>query len=327
MVLVTGASGFLGQHLVRSLSAQGVQVRALYNSHAPTSDVATLPGIHWMHCDLLDIYDVDEAMQGIDDIYHCAAIVSFDPQKREEMLHANVESTANIVNQAILLGIRKLVHVSSVAALGRSGDEHKLITEEEEWGDSKYNSAYGMSKYLAEMEVWRGIGEGLNAVVVNPGVILGPGDINNLSSGLMKIVYREFPFYSKGVTSWVDVADVVNAMTLLMASEIEAERFIVSAGNFGFLEIFTMMANAMGKKPPRWYAPPLLTAIVARMIVLKGKIFGTHSLITKETANNAALVSLYDNSKLLQALPGFAYTPIDTTIQDMARSFCNSYKK
>ena len=327
MVLVTGASGFLGQHLVRSLSAQGAQVRALYQRHAPTGNLATLPGIQWMRCDLLDIYDVDEAMQGIDDIYHCAAIVSFDPRKREEMLHANVESTANIVNQAILQGTRKLVHVSSVAALGRSGDEHKLITEEEEWSDSKYNSAYSISKYLAEMEVWRGMGEGLNAVVVNPGVILGPGDINNLSSGLMKIVYREFPFYSKGVTSWVDVADVVKAMTLLMASEIEAERFIVSAGNLGFLEIFTMMAKAMGKQPPRWYAPPLLTAIVARMIVLKSKIFGTHSLITKETANNAALVSLYDNSKLLKALPGFAYSPISSTIQDMARSFCHSYKK
>jgi nucleoside-diphosphate-sugar epimerase len=327
MVLVTGASGFLGQHLVRSLSAQGAQVRALYNNHAPTADLATLPGIQWMHCDLLDIYDVDEAMQGINDIYHCAAIVSFDPRKREEMLHANVESTANIVNQAILQDIRKLVHVSSVAALGRTGDGRKLINEEEERADSKYNSAYGISKYLAEMEVWRGMGEGLNAVIVNPGVILGPGDINNLSSGLMKIVYREFPFYSKGVTSWVDVADVVQAMTLLMASEIEAERFIVSAGNFGFLEIFTMMANAMGKKPPRWYAPPMLTRIVAAIIVLKSKIVGAPSLITTETANNAALVSLYDNSKLLQSLPGFAYSPVSNTIEDMARSFCYSYKK
>ena len=327
MVLVTGASGFLGQHLVRSLSEQGAVVRALYKNHAPSAALLALPGITWMLCDLLDIYDVEEAMSGIDDVYHCAAIVSFDPDRREEMLHVNVESTANLVNQAVLQGVRKMLYVSSIAALGRSGDENKLITEEEEWNESKYNSAYAFSKYLAEMEVWRGMGEGLNAVVINPGIILGAGSSNDLSSALMRIVYKEFPFYSKGVTSWVDAADVVRAMTMLMASGIEEERFIVSAGNFAFLEVFTLMAKALGKKPPHWYAPPLLTGIVSRLMVLKSKLSGTPSLITKETANNAALVSLYDNSKLTQALPGFVYTPINSTIEHMARSFSDSYKK
>ena len=327
MVLVTGASGFLGQHLVRSLSEQGAVVRALYKNHAPSAALLALPGITWMLCDLLDIYDVEEAMSGIDDVYHCAAIVSFDPDRREEMLHVNVESTANLVNQAVLQGVRKMLYVSSIAALGRSGDENKLITEEEEWNESKYNSAYAFSKYLAEMEVWRGMGEGLNAVIVNPGIILGAGTGHDLSAALMKIVYREFPFYSKGVTSWVDAADVVQAMTMLMASGIEKERFIVSAGNFAFLEVFTIMAKALGKRPPHWYAPPLLTAIVARLMVLKSKLSGKPPLVTKETANNAALVSLYDNSKLTQALPGFVYTPINSTIEHMARSFSDSYKK
>ncbi len=327
MVLVTGASGFLGQHLVRSLSEQGAVVRALYKNHAPSAALLALPGITWMLCDLLDIYDVEEAMSGIDDVYHCAAIVSFDPDRREEMLHVNVESTANLVNQAVLQGVRKMLYVSSIAALGRSGDENKLITEEEEWNESKYNSAYAFSKYLAEMEVWRGMGEGLNAVIVNPGIILGAGTGHDLSAALMKIVYREFPFYSKGVTSWVDAADVVQAMTMLMASGIEEERFILSAGNFAFLEVFTIMAKALGKRPPHWYAPPLLTAIVARLMVLKSKLSGKPPLVTKETANNAALVSLYDNSKLTQALPGFVYTPINSTIEHMARSFSDSYKK
>ena len=177
------------------------------------------------------------------------------------------------------------------------------------------------------MEVWRGMGEGLNAVIVNPGIILGAGTGHDLSAALMKIVYREFPFYSKGVTSWVDAADVVQAMTMLMASGIEKERFIVSAGNFAFLEVFTIMAKALGKRPPHWYAPPLLTAIVARLMVLKSKLSGKPPLVTKETANNAALVSLYDNSKLTQALPGFVYTPINSTIEHMARSFSDSYKK
>jgi len=252
MILVTGASGFLGQHLVRHLSAQGELVRALYHTHPPAQELKNLPCIEWMCCDLLDIFDVEEAMQGVSDVYHCAAIVSFDPRQHRKMLHFNPESTTNIVNQAISQGIRKLVHVSSVAALGRNGDATKEINEDTEWEDSKYNSAYGLSKYLAEMEVWRGIGEGLNAVIVNPGIILGPGNGHDLSSQLMKIVYREFPFYSKGITSWVDVQDVITAMTMLMGSDVEADRFIVSNGNSSYMEIFTTMALALGKKPPRF---------------------------------------------------------------------------
>ena len=159
MILVTGASGFVGRHLVQHLSAQGNKVRALYNKHAPAEYLKNLPGVHWMQCDLLDVYAVEAALQDITMIYHCAAIVSFDPALREEMLHFNVESTANIVNQALLQDINKMVYLSSVAALGRTG-ESKEITEEEEWGESKYNSAYALSKYLAETEVWRAIGEG-----------------------------------------------------------------------------------------------------------------------------------------------------------------------
>ena len=205
MVLVTGASGFLGRHLVRHLSAQGVTARALYHSHAPSDELKGLAGIEWACCDLLDTFDVEEVMKDITEIYHCAAIVSFDPRTREKMIHFNPESTANLVNQALLQGVRKMVHVSSIAALGRTGgDPKKEVTEEAEWEDSKYNSAYGLSKYLAEMEVWRGIGEGLNAVIVNPGIILGGTSGHDLSAQLMKMVYREFPFYSKGVTAWVD---------------------------------------------------------------------------------------------------------------------------
>ena len=134
-------------------------------------------------------------MQGIEDIYHCAAIVSFDPRKKEAMLHFNPESTVNVVNQALVQDIRKLVHVSSIAALGRTGDPKKEMDEEAEWEDSKYNSAYALSKYLAEMEVWRGMGEGLNAVIVNPGIILGATSGHDLSAALMKMVPIEQVLY------------------------------------------------------------------------------------------------------------------------------------
>ena len=321
MVLITGASGFLGQHLVRYLSGQGVTARALYYNHPPDEDIKNLHGIQWMHCDLLDVYAAAEAMTGINEVYHCAAILTFDRSRRAEMLHFNPESTANIVNQALHQGIRKMVYVSSIAALGRTGEDGKMITEEEEWGESKYNSAYGISKYLAEMEVWRGIGEGLNAVIVNPGIILGTGMGRDLSSGLIKIVYREFPFYSKGVNAWVDATDVVRILTVLMGSEIEGERYIISGGNLTYQQVCTQMAVSMHKKPPRWYARPWMTGLVWWLSMLKSAISGTNSLITRETVNNANSVCLYDNSKLLKALPGFTYTPLPQSIDTMARSF------
>jgi dihydroflavonol-4-reductase len=327
MVLITGASGFLGQHLVRHIAAGGRQARALYHSHPPTGDIAVLPGIEWMQADLLDVYDVETAMKGVTEIYHCAAIVSFDPARRNEMLHFNPESTTNIVNQALLQDVRKMVYISSIAALGRTGENAKEINEDAEWGESRYNSAYGISKYIAEMEVWRGIGEGLDAVIVNPGIILGASNGRDLSSRLMKMAYKEFPFYSKGVTSWVYAGDVVRIVTRLMDSDISGERFIVSEGNTSFREVFTVMAAALNKKAPRFYANSLFTGIAWRAGTLAGWVTGKQSLITKETVNNANSICLYDNNKLLSALPGFNYTPVKDAVQIMAQSFLDQNKK
>lgn len=318
MILVTGASGFLGQHLVRRLAAQGLPIRAQYHTNLPGGDMAKMAGVVWQKCDLLDVYAVESLVQGVTEIYHCAGIVSFDPARREEMLHFNPESTANIVNEALEQNVRKMIHVSSVAALGRTGDEQKVIDEEQEWGESKYNSAYGLSKYLAEMEVWRGIGEGLCAAIVNPSVILGPGDWRYGSPQLMNVVNREFPFYTGGINGWVDVDDVIMAMTMLMASDIEAERFIVSEGDYPFRDIFTRMATALGKRPPRIYANKLLSLLMAKV----ARVFmGKHTVITAETVRNAHSISKYNNRKLMAALPAFAYTPIDAAIAKMATAF------
>lgn len=149
MVLVTGASGFLGRHLVKRLSAQNGQVRALFHHHPPVGEWALLPGVDWQSCDLLDVVDVEKAMEGISRVYHCAAVVSYDPARRNELLHFNPESTANLVNEAMIQGVEKMVYVSSIAAIGSSGVENKTISEQEEWGESRYSSAYGLSKYLA----------------------------------------------------------------------------------------------------------------------------------------------------------------------------------
>ena len=320
MVLVTGASGFLGRHLVRSLSPQG-PVKALYYNHPPGKDIADLSNITWIKCDLLDPAALEEVMADVTEVFHCAAVVSFDRHLRDEMLHFNVESTANIVNASLLQGIRKMVYVSSVSALGRTGDKNKEITEEAEWGESKYNSAYGLSKYLAEMEVWRGIGEGLDAVIVNPGIILGPGDHKDLSVRLMKIISREYPFYPIGITSWVGIDDVVNILKMLMQSDVSAERFIISGGNFSYQEIFNYMAAALQKKNPRYRANRFLSGVVWRLNSLKSMLTGKRSVITKESVTNANAHSIYNNQKFLQTFPAFSYTPIQQTIERMAWSF------
>jgi nucleoside-diphosphate-sugar epimerase len=325
MILVTGASGFLGRHLVQYLSATNQRVRAIYHNNAPDDALRSLPGTEWLQCDLLDVFAIEQAFEDIEEVYHCAAIVSFNPSDSAVMLHFNVESTAAIVNECLDRGIKKLVYVSSVAALGRNSAVTE-INEEVEWEESNLNSAYGISKYMAEMEVWRGIGEGLNAVIVNPGIILGEDNWEKGSARLMKIVYKEFPFYTKGVNGWVDVLDVVKAMYMLMDSDIHSERFILTSGNFSYKEVFTIMAHALNKKPPHIYAAPWLTNLIWRLNSIKYSVTGKGRTITKETARNAQSVSKYNNDKLLKALPSFSYTPISNTVGRMAPVFLNEVK-
>lgn len=327
MVLVTGASGFLGQHIVRLLSGKGQEVRAMYHKHPPSCSLASLPGVKWMRSDLLDVFDVEEAMDGVSEVYHCAAVVSFQPADRKRMLHFNIESTANVVNHALTQHIRKLAYISSVAAIGRTGETAKVITEEENWDECSYGSAYGLSKHLAETEVWRGIGEGLNAVILNPGIILGPGNWNEGSAQLMKMADRQFPFYTSGINSWTDVRDVAHAAFLLMNSGITTERFIISAGNYSYKKIFTLMADKLGKKAPSIKAGTLLTGLTWRYYALRSLMTGRKSLVTRETAHTASSISHFANGKLLNALPEFEFHPIEDTISYMADEYLSSQKQ
>lgn len=321
MILVTGASGLVGLHLVQHLSAQQQKVRALYKTKIP----ALLPGtlsvyIEWAQCDILDIDALEKCFEEITQVYHCAAIVSYDPRMKDAMMEINVEGTAGIVNFCVEKEIEKLVYVSSIAAIGKE-DEGTLITEKTIWNTTQYKiSQYAISKQKAEMEVWRGIAEGLNAVIVNPAVILGEGDLSKSSTNLFKIVYDEFPYYTKGATAWVDVKEVIKALVLLMNSPISGERFILSAGNYSYKEIFDKMAVAMHKKPPYKPASPFMTELVWRISYLKSVFTGKTATITKETARNAHEINQFDNRKFLNAMPGFSYQPIDDTIHRVVKS-------
>jgi dihydroflavonol-4-reductase len=322
LILVTGASGFLGRHLLQALAKQPLPVRALYHQNKPETSA---PGVHWLSCDLNDIFAVEEAMQGITRVYHCAAMVSFDARSKELLVQNNVAATANVVNAALEMSVDKLIHVSSIAALGRparaGGNPAMLISEESHWEESALNSTYAESKFQSEMEVWRGMAEGLDAAIVNPSIMLGEGDWNKGSAHLMKIVYDEFPWYTGGINGWVDVKDVVRAMVLLMNSEIKNERFIINGGNHAYKDVFTQMAIALQRKPPHKKASPWMTEIVWRMEVLKSKWGNKPVTITKETARTAQAQCHYSSDKLCRQFPDFRYHSLAATIERMAASF------
>jgi dihydroflavonol-4-reductase len=319
LILVTGASGFLGRHLLEALAHQPLPVVGLYNSRAPETN---RPNLTWKQCDLLDPYAVEACLDGITHIYHCAALVSFDPAHKKKLIEENVAATANIANAALEAEVQKLIHVSSVAALGRTLQNGAAsINEETHWEESKANSAYGESKYLAEMEVWRAMAEGLNAAIVNPGIILGEGDWTKGSARLMQIVYDEFPWFTNGINAWVDVKDVAAAMVLLMDSDISEERFIISGGNFSYKEVFTKMATALERRPPFKEASPFMTEIVWRAELLKSRLAGTEATITKDSARAAQSLSFYSNEKFLEQFPQFRYATLDDTVQRMASVF------
>lgn len=314
----------MGSHLVVALSKEGRPVRALYHRHPPES-LARLPNVSWQQADLLDIYDVAAAMAGVGEVYHCAAVVSFDPAHKEKLLAINVQSTAHVVNEALQQQVRKLVHLSSVAAIGRSlpGQE---IKEDNEWEESKNNSTYAVSKYAAELEVWRGMAEGLDAAILNPGIILGAplnGNWQEGSAAMMQVAAKEFPFYTQGANAFVGVHDVVRAALLLMKSNITTERFILSAANMPYRQVFTLMAESLGRKPPHIAAGPLLSNIVWRAGALRQALTGKTATITRETARNAQLQCSYNNEKFLKAFPAFKYTPLDLVIKEMAQHFPN----
>jgi dihydroflavonol-4-reductase len=316
MVLITGATGLLGHYLLTNLLAEGKTVKALYNRTLPDQAAyqAAAGQLTWIQCDILDVPELIEAMEGVTQVYHTAAIVSFNPKKKKLLFQTNIEGTANVVNAALHTGVKKMVYVSSVAALGRMR-EGETVNETMNWTEETSNSSYGKSKYLGEMEVWRGIGEGLDAVMVNPSIILGAGDWGKGSSEIFKTAYDEFPWYTEGVSGFVDVQDVVRAMIQLMESDISAERFILSGSNQSYRHVFTSIANAFGKKPPKRKVTAFLANLVWRLEALKSRFTGKDPLLTRETAQTARAKVFFDNGKIQQFLPGFTFTPFEQTIE------------
>jgi dihydroflavonol-4-reductase len=325
MVLVTGATGFVGAYVVKELVQSGVPVRALRRTNKVPHfiDSHILDKAEWVTGDVLDLASLEDAMQGVEMVIHSAAIVSFRKNDRELIYKTNIEGTSNVVNTAIDNNIRRFIHVSSVAAIGRRTDGGK-VDESAKWESHSAHTHYARSKYHAEMEVWRGFAEGLKGAIVNPSTVLGFGDWSNSSSAIFKTVFNQFPFYTKGLTGFVSVEDVARTSIMLLNSEIHSERYIINSDNWSFQNLSNAIATSFKKNKPRFYASPAITALAWRLEKVKSIFSGSRPLLTSETAKIAHSRTLFDNSKFLKVFPGFNYDPLDSVIEKACEKYLTS---
>ncbi|MEM9991498.1 MAG: NAD-dependent epimerase/dehydratase family protein [Bacteroidota bacterium] len=318
MILVTGGTGFLGAYLLRYLIQEGyTAIRALKRKQSTMDLVADIADkVEWVESDVEDILGLEDAMRGVQKVYHVAAIVSYDSRDAERMFAVNVEGTANVVNAALQEGVQKMLHVSSTAALGKPKNG-QLIDEQTAWEEDSYTTNYSRSKHFSEMQAWRGLEEGLDTVILNPSVILGSGFWDRGPAKIFKNAWNEFPFYPMGGTGFVDVRDVARMAIQLMESDIVGERFLCVAENCATATVMQKISDALGKQPPHIKATPVLQSIAWRVAYLQSLFTNRRPLITKEIARQSSKTTLYDHHKSKERL-GFIYTPIDSTIQATA---------
>jgi dihydroflavonol-4-reductase len=321
-ILVTGGTGFLGSYILRRLIEKGHTVRAIRRrnkvpAHIPKNIIEK---VEWVEGDVLDVVALEDAMEGIDAVIHAAGLVSFMKKDRREMYKVNVDGTANVVNMALEKKVSRFIHISSVAALGRTmhGGE---VDEEKKWEDSKANSHYAKSKYKAELEVWRGFSEGLKGVILNPSTTLGYGDWTSGSSAIFRTVYNEFKWYSPGVNGFVDVEDVAEAVLLVLESTINEERFILNAENWPFKKLQDAIASTFRKKGPVWLTTPFFLALAWRLEKLKSVFSGKRPLLTRESALLAQSKTYFGNDKIRKAFPGFSFKPLEQTIKNSCERY------
>ena len=323
-VFITGATGFIGSHIARRYLAENYAVTALHRperGYGMLTDVADR--ISWHEGDVLDIPSLETAITIGIDVIHAAAVVSFTPGDRDRMERTNVEGTANVVNVCLKVGVRKLGYVSSVAAIGRPVDkgENKgqpmLIDEDQKWEESPNNSAYAKTKYRAELDVWRGVAEGLNAVMVNPSIVLGAGDWSRSSLQLIKYVQDQRPFYPAGLVNYVDVLDVTDALFGLMQTDVSASRFILNGGTIPYRSLLEQIANVLGKRPPTLQISPVLTRLLWPFEAVRAWVMKKAPLITRETARSSASRYQYNGQKIEQVLD-FQYRPLSQTLKRVA---------
>ena len=328
LVLLTGSTGLLGGHMLVHLIKTGKRVRCLVR---PTSSLEQLKlicsyynlpfgelqlSVEWVKGDTLDYIGLCDLMENVAEVYHCAAIVSFNTKDRSEVLQTNIQGTSNMVDAALKAGVEKFCFISSIAALGATPD-HTPIQEDTPRKNEDRSSAYSDSKFRSELEVWRGISDGLNAVIVNPGVILGPGDPKKGSLLLFQTGRKGMPFYTTATTGYVDVRDVCKISVELMEKGLFKRRFILISENAHNGTVFGLVAKEFGKKPPRILAGKALLKAGVLFSGFTGWITGTTPQLTKETIRSAQNPQAYSNERLRKTL-NYSFIPLSETIREIA---------
>ena len=330
MILVTGGSGLLGSHLLFQLTNESNTIKAIFRNekkielvqrlflyYDPINGQTRFDSIQWVNCDVLDSVTLHETMEGCEYVYHCAAIVSFDKDDFYKMMKINREGTSNVVNSCLELGIKKLCYVSSTAAIG-NGENDPIVTEETKWKQSPTTSGYSISKYSAEKEVWRGVEEGLDVVIVNPCVIIGAGDWQESSLTMFATVEKGLRFYTLGANAFVDARDVALSMIILMKSDIKNERYLCIGENSTFKNLFDTIARNLNTKEANILVNPILMGLTWRVMWIISKLTGKKSPITKETARSAFGTTIYDASKIKKAL-SFEFITIDEMVANAVK--------
>lgn len=335
MILVTGGTGLVGAHLLYSLINSGASVRAI---HRKSSDLAAVKNvfsfytnnpsilfdkIEWMEADITDIPSLANAFKGIDYVYHAAAFISFNPRHYPVLKKVNIEGTANMVNFCLSEGVKKMCYVSSIATIGKDANGD-LITEETEYDSEADNSVYAITKYDAEMEVWRGAQEGLDVVIVNPGVILGSGIWGSASGGILRTVYKGLKYYTSGGVGIVDVQDVAQVMIALLNGPVKNEKYILVAENVSYQDLLTNLAISLNKKPPYKSVAKWKMLLFSNFDWLSNRIFKTKQKLLKATVKSLYNKSFYDASKIEKEID-FSYTPHQKTIERISRNYLRDF--
>lgn len=320
MVLVTGATGFLGSELVRQLLLKGEKVRAIKrDSSVIPSILKNADGIEWVNADLLDFYSLEDAIHGIAKVFHCAAVISFAHKDKKQMMKVNVEGTNNLLNVCAAAGVEKFLHVSSVAAIGDS-KKGELIDESHHWEFGSGQSNYSVSKYESEMEVFRASAEGLKTVIVNPAIIIGKNAGADGSGQLFDTINKGLAYYPAGSFGYVDVEDVASAMIGLMESKITNQRFILSAENWTYKDLFTEIAEQLGKKPPTIALKPWMLNVASFGKDIISLFTGKDNKLSRETAQGAFKKQNYSNEKIKKAL-NLEFRSVKDSIADISKNY------
>lgn len=320
MILITGGTGFIGSHLIQELTNSGKSIRAIRRS---LSIIPTIlqnnKSIEWVEADLTDYFTLEDAFKGVSEVYHCAAFVSYNQADKEQLMHVNAQGTAHIVNLCSTYQAR-LLYLSSVAALGNS-ENGKVISEETQWEWDKNKSNYSISKYEAEREVWRGISEGLNAVILNPSIVIGPFQENSESGKIFELLEKGIAFYPTGTTGFVDVSDLTSIMvTVMNRADIFDERFIINAVNISYKEFFTKYAVIAGKEAPKYRATKNKLSFAWRFLKILKLLGIKKSGITKEVAQASSKKSLYSSDKLFSKLQ-YTFKSFNKSLEEIHASF------